>query len=157
MERRRRRSNSADLQVPVTPAENQAVPVETGRPDADGNRAEAVAGTTPEKPGTNFMDTVRFVPVRARPSVENREAGKPDSFGEADGQMRYYDSETQKIMTPDVGNACLDCMNHYYDVSLTWSDCKSDGVMAKCSYCGRIKPLVTRLTIMGKFKMKGRK
>ena len=71
-------------------------------------------------------------------------------------------SHTQKILVPNLGNACLDCLNNYYDVKLMPKDCKislrADGNLevGKCVYCQRIRPIVTGLRLSGKIKMMGK-
>ena len=64
---------------------------------------------------------------------------------------------------PEIGLSCRDCINSYFDVRLNRGDCKyemgRDGHrrLDCCSYCGKVRPIVKGLTIIGRVKTLGKK
>ncbi len=110
-------------------------------------------------------------PVSLDGNISNN--GKHKPMGQTlDGAIlstgRYYIDEPRAPRTeltdrPAIGSSCRDCINFYYGVQLSKSDCRysinSDGHrrLGVCAYCGKTRPIVEGLTMSGKMKTIGKK
>ena len=97
-----------------------------------------------------LAETQRFAPA-------NREQETPRRRQEAPRQRQEAPRQRQDDY-PLIGSSCRDCINYFYGVSLSRSDCKyemrKDGHrrQGRCSYCDKIRPIVEGLTLTGKVK-----
>ena len=95
-----------------------------------------------------LAETQRFAPA-------NREQETP--------RRRQETPRQRQEDYPLIGLSCRDCINYFYGVSLSRSDCKyemrKDGHrrQGRCSYCDKIRPIVEGLTLTGKVKIIGKR